>query len=91
VLFIGVLFLDLCNSSLITGDTRAIIFLGNILFDLGFIVIIILLFLAGIMRADIADTARGHMIRAAGFALGLYVLTWIIRFVSLGSSYSYWP
>jgi hypothetical protein len=81
-LFVGVLFLNLIFSGLLEGDTRAISFLGNLLFDLGFIAIITLLFLAGIMREDIADNARGHMIRAAGFGLGIYILVWMVRIAS---------
>jgi hypothetical protein len=86
-LFIGVLFLDLNNSGLLNGGDEAIAFLGNILFDLGFIAIIILLFLGGILREDVPENTRSHMIRAGGFALGLYILAWMFRAVSLGGGY----
>ena len=79
LLFIGVMFLNLCFSGLIEGDVRALIFIGNILFELGFIAIISLLFLGGISREDLPENTRAHLIRAAGFGLGLYILTWTFR------------
>ena len=78
-LFIGVLFLDLCYSGLLSGDISAMIFLGSLVADLGFIVILTLLILGGITREDLSDNTRGTMLRAAGFGLGLYIISWAVR------------
>ena len=67
LLIIGVLFLDLCYSGMLTGDISALIFLGTMVTDLGFIVILTLMILAGINREDLSDNTRGTMLRAAGF------------------------
>ena len=83
-LFIGVLFLDLCHSGLLDGDISAIIFLGTLVTDLGFIVILTLLFLGGLTRTDLADNTRGMMVRAAGFGLGIYIISWAIRIMTGG-------
>ena len=77
-LFIGVLFLDLCYSGLL-DDTDALIFLGSLVIDLGFIVILTLMILAGVTREDLSDNTRGTLLKAAGFGLGLYILSWAIR------------
>ncbi|MCK5310288.1 MAG: hypothetical protein KAJ33_06280 [Thermoplasmata archaeon] len=78
-LFIGVLFLDLCYSGLLNGDISAMLFLGTLVTDLGFIVILTLMILGGITREDLSDNTRGTMLRAAGFGLGLYIISWAIR------------
>lgn len=79
LLVIGVLFLDLCYSGLLSGDISALIFLGTLVTDLGFIVILILMILGGVTREDLSDNTRGTMLRAAGFGLGLYIISWAIR------------
>ncbi len=84
LLFVGVLFLDLCYSGLLSGDISAIIFLGTLVTDLGFIVILTLLTLAGITRTDLAENARGMMLRGAGFGLGIYIISWAIRIMFQG-------
>jgi len=79
LLFIGVLFLDLCYSGMLSGDISAIVFLGTLVVDLGFIVILTLLTLGGITREDLTENTRGMMLRAAGFGIGLYVISWAFR------------
>ena len=76
---LGALILDMCFSGMLDGDIRAIIFLGEMLLDIGIIAILSLLLIGGIIRTDLAETIRSHMLRAAGFGLGLYVLAWAIR------------
>ena len=78
-LFLGVLFLDMCYSGMLSGDISALIFLGTLVTDLGFIVILTLMILAGVTREDLSDNTRGTLLRAAGFGLGLYILSWAIR------------
>ena len=78
-LFLGVLFLDMCYSGMLSGDISALIFLGTLVTDLGFIVILTLMILAGVTREDMSDNTRGTLLRAAGFGLGLYILSWAIR------------
>ena len=78
-LFLGVLFLDMCYSGMLSGDISALIFLGTLVTDLGFIVILTLMILAGVTREDMSDNTRGTMLRAAGFGLGLYIISWAIR------------
>jgi hypothetical protein len=79
VLFIGALILDLCFSGMLSGDISAIYFLGQLLTDMGTIVILTLLILGGITREDLPENTRGTMMRAAGFGLGLYIMSWAIR------------
>ncbi|MCK5024001.1 MAG: hypothetical protein KAR56_00110 [Thermoplasmata archaeon] len=83
-LFIGVMFLNLCYSGLLSGDIRVLVFLGTLITDLGFIVILTLLILGGITREDLSDNTRGTMLRAAGFGLGLYIISWAVR-INFGS------
>ena len=86
VMALGVLILDMCFSGMLDGDIRAIIFLGELLLDLGIIAIVSLLIIGSIVRTDLGDATRTHMMRAAGFALGLYVLAWAIRMMFGGLS-----
>ncbi len=82
ILLIGALILNMCYSNLLDGDIRAILFIGALLVDVGIIAIIILLILGGIQRDDMNESVRSMMLRAAGFALGLYVLAWSIRIMT---------
>ena len=79
MLALGALILDLCFSGMLTGDIDAIRFLGTLLVDLGIIAILTLLIIGGITRTDLAESTSSHMLRAAGFGLGLYVLAWSLR------------
>lgn len=81
---LGVLILDMCFSGMLDGDIRAIIFLGELLLDVGIIAILTLLLIGGVTRTDLAETTRSHMLRAAGFGLGLYVIAWALRILSGG-------
>ena len=81
---LGVLILDMCFSGMLDGDIRAIIFMGELLLDVGIIAILALLLVGGVTRTDLAETTRSHMIRAAGFGLGLYVIAWALRILSGG-------
>lgn len=78
-LFIGILFLDLCFSGLLSGDISALIFLGELITDLGFIMMLTLLTLGGVTRDDLPENTRGTMLRAAGFGWGLYIVSWAVR------------
>ena len=79
MLALGALILDLCFSGMLTGDIDAIRFLGTLVVDLGIIAILTLLIIGGITRTDLAESTSSHMLRAAGFGLGLYVLAWSLR------------
>ena len=81
---LGVLILDMCFSGMLDGDIRVIIFLGEMLLDIGIIAIFALLLIGGVTRTDIAEATRSHMLRAAGFGLGIYVLAWALRILSGG-------
>ena len=79
ILLVGAMLLDLCYSGLLSGDISAIVFLGTLVIDLGFIAILTLLTLGGITRTDLAENTRGMMLRAAGFGIGIYIFSWAIR------------
>ena len=81
---LGVLILDMCFSGMLDGDIRAVIFLGELLLDVGIIAILALLLIGGVTRTDLAEATRSHMLRAAGFGLGLYVIAWALRILSGG-------
>jgi len=78
-LFIGILFLDMCYSGMLSGNITALIFLGTLVVDIGFIVILTLLLLGGITREDLSDNTRGTMLRAAGLGLAFYIISWAAR------------
>ncbi len=81
---LGALILDMCFSGMLDGDIRVVIFLGEMLLDIGIIAILSLMLIGGITRTDLAETTRSHMLRAAGFGLGIYVLAWALRILSGG-------
>lgn len=83
---LGTLILNMCFSGMLDGDIRAIIFLGEMLLDIGIIAILSLLLIGGVTRADLAEATRSHMLRAGGFGLGLYVVAWSLRMMSGGLS-----
>jgi len=79
ILLIGALLINICLSGLLDGDIRVIILLGYLALDMGFIVIITLLMLTGIFREDFNERTRAAIVRAAGFAFGLYIVSWTMR------------
>ena len=86
MLVLGVLILDMCFSGMLDGDIRALIFLGEFVVDFGIIAILTLLMIGGVTRTDLAEKTQSHMLRAAGFGFGLYIVAWSIRMMSGGFS-----
>ena len=84
ILALGALILDMCFSGMLTGDIDVILFLGTLLIDVGIIAILTLLIIAGVTRTDLAESTSSHMLRAAGFGIGLYVLSWALRMMLSG-------
>ncbi len=76
-LFLGLLFLDLMLSGLVRES--AVWFIGELLVHMGIVVMITLLMVAGIIRDDLPQETRNHMIRAAGFVTAAFVVMLFIR------------
>ena len=79
LLALGVIMLDMCFSGILSGDISALIFIGEILTDLGIIAILTLLTIAGVTRTDLPENTSSTMLKAAGFGLGLYIMSWAVR------------
>ena len=85
LLALGVLILDLTFSGMLSDGIDVLLFLGTLMIDLGIISILTLLLIGGITRNDLAEKAQATLLRAAGFGLGIYILTWALR-ILYGSS-----